>query len=273
MGQDVASYFWGIYCGSTKIKVVVSDANGAILHMEKRKTLFPLMSHVQAALSGGGVVPSPFDSHGARRPGHKIVATGYGRAHIAFVDDTLTEIKAHFLGVSSQMQDVLPADQDYTIIDIGGQDSKIVIGSGAEVRHFVINRKCAAGTGAYIEELAHRLQIPLGNMSALERAHDKDLTLNSYCTVFAGQEVIRILMEGERVENLIYALYQSVVQRVFEMGAIKSPCIVFTGGVLAHHESLRLNFSKRLTAEQKAFLAPHAQFCGAIGASQYARRK
>lgn len=269
MPSKEINYFWGVDCGSTEIKVVVSDANGKILHMEKRKTLFPIMTHVRDALTGGGVVPSPLDQQGRRVEGHKIVGTGYGRSHIDFVDETLTEIKAHFLGIKDQMAGTLPAGQEFTIVDIGGQDAKIIIGNSNEVRHFVINRKCAAGTGAYIEELAHRLQIPLANMSVLERDHDKDLTLNSYCTVFAGQEVIRILMEGERVENLIFALYQSVIQRVFEMGAIKTPAVVFSGGVLAHHESLRANFRKKLSLEQTTFLAPNAQFCGAIGASLF----
>ena len=194
----------------------------------------------------------------------------YGRSHLDFIDAKLTEIKAHGLGVGFQLQGQLPKDEPYTIVDIGGQDSKMIMVGGENVQ-FVINRKCAAGTGSYIEELAHRLQIPLAKMAELEKNHDRDLTLNSYCTVFASQEVIRILMEGEKVENLIHALYQSVVKRIFEMAPITAPTVVFSGGVLEYHEALRAAFSRRLGVEKKTILAPHAQFCGAIGAAVFGR--
>jgi predicted CoA-substrate-specific enzyme activase len=263
-------YFWGVDCGSTEIKAVASNAEGEILHTNKCRTLFPLQDYVRAALEGSDQVPSPFAEDGTKRKNHRIVVTGYGRSHLDFADDKLTEIKAHALGVQTQMQNELPLE--YTIVDIGGQDSKIISIKNAEVSNFIINRKCAAGTGAYIEELAHRLQIPLESMNEIEKKHDKDLTLNSYCTVFAGQEVIRILMEGEKVENLLHALYQSVVKRVFEMAAITAPVVVFSGGVLSYHEPLRRIFAQKLKSDQNLKLAPLAQYCGAIGAAVYARK-
>lgn len=273
MNSENYEYFWGVDCGSTEIKIAVIDSSGQVVHMEKRKTLFPLTENVRAALTGGGRVPVPFANNGSKRPGHKIIATGYGRAHLDFIDAKLTEIKAHGLGVGFQLEGQLPKDEPYTIVDIGGQDSKMIMVAGPNDVQFVINRKCAAGTGAYIEELAHRLQIPLAKMTELEKKHDRDLTLNSYCTVFASQEVIRILMEGEKVENLIHALYQSVVKRIFEMAPIGSPTVVFSGGVLQYHEALRAAFSRRLGEGKRAILAPQAQFCGAIGAAVFGRNK
>lgn len=263
-------YFWGVDCGSTEIKAVACDSGGQVLHTAKCRTLFPLVTHVRSVLKGSEIVPSAFDEAGNKRANHRIVVTGYGRSYLDFADDKLTEIKAHALGVQAQMQAQLPVD--YTIIDIGGQDSKIISVSKSEISNFMINRKCAAGTGAYIEELAHRLQIPLEKMTEIERKHDKDLTLNSYCTVFAGQEVIRILMEGEKIENLIHALYQSVVKRVFEMAVINTQTIIFSGGVLSYHEALRDIFAKKIKKDQNIMLVPLAQFCGAIGAAAYARR-
>lgn len=272
MSSDV-TYFWGIDCGSTEIKVVVMNRNRELIHFEKRRTLFPLMQHVRAALKGTRDIPAPWDETGQRRPNHRIVATGYGRSHIDFVDDKLTEIKSHWLGVETLMRDQLETGAEFTIADIGGQDSKLIMCTGDEVRHFVINRKCAAGTGAYIEELAHRLEIPLEKMSALNERADKDLTLNSYCTVFAGQEVIRVLMEGEKVENLIRSLYQSVVKRLFEMAPITTAKVYLSGGVFAHHSALRDLMAQRLAIHQRSQLVPFAQYAGAIGACEHGRRQ
>jgi len=266
------SIFWGVDCGSSEIKVVALDEDGNILLKRKQKTLFPLQNHVRRALTGGDGDLSPFDNgkSNALKPGHKIVATGYGRKHIDFADDALTEIKAHFIGVEQQ----LDLKESYSIIDIGGQDSKIIAIDHSKVDQFIINRKCAAGTGAYIEELGHRLEVSLGDMTALARNNDKELSLNSFCTVFSGQEVIKVLMNGERIENIIYALYSSVVKRVMEMTTITTDIVVFSGGVLKFHPQLVDMFSEKLTEanpRMKTRLAPDAQYSGAIGAAVYGK--
>ena len=86
--------------------------------------------------------------------------------------------------------------------------------------------------------------------------------------MFAGQEVIKTLMNGEKVENLIHSLYRSVAKRIFEMTSITTQTVVFSGGVLAHHPALHVIFKERLD-KQKILLAPDAQYCGAIGAAVY----
>lgn len=261
MSSDT-KYFWGIDCGSSEIKVVVTDPAGKILHKQKKRTLFPLIDHVRRALNPEGPVPSPLNEKGAVTTGHFLTATGYGRSHIDFISNKLTEIKAHALGVQHQLN----LSGDYTIVDIGGQDSKVILVKNGDVAHFVINRKCAAGTGSFIEELAHRLEIKLEDMTALEKKHDANIPLNSYCTVFAGQEVIKVLMNGEKVENLIHALYESVVKRITEMTGISTELVVFSGGVLAYHPALHEIFQKKLGGK-KFLLAPESQFCGALGAA------
>ena len=112
-----------------------------------------------------------------------------------------------------------------------------------------------------------RIEVPMQSLPALAAAHDQELTLNSYCTVFSGQEVIKLLMHGERVENLVHALYRSVVKRVLEMTAIDTPTLVFSGGVMAHHQNLMPLFGERFERGVHTILAPNAQFCGAIGAA------
>jgi len=259
--KESVQYFWGVDCGSSEIKVVLCDEHGHILHRKKGRTLFPLQQHVLDTLNDGDATPF-IEGSVAIKSDHKIIATGYGRHHLEFVDGNLTEIKAHFLGVQNQLK----LDVPYTIIDIGGQDAKVITIDKSKVDEFAINRKCAAGTGAFIEELAHRLEVPMGDMTKLANDHDKEFMLNSYCTVFSGQEVIKTLMNGERIENLIYALYLSVVKRVLEMTVVDTDIVAFSGGVIAHHPLLVELFGKKLP-NKKMVLAPETQYCGALGAA------
>jgi len=264
--SNPVQYYWGVDCGSTQIKVCVCDSAGKVLNKRIGRTLFPLMKQVCKTLSGDGQGLSPLtDDLQSVKENHTMAATGYGRHHIDFADGKLTEIRAHFLGA----QRLLQLGEPYTIIDIGGQDSKIIEVHDGRVGQFVINRKCAAGTGAFIEELAHRLDIRLEDLTALARAHDKEMTLNSYCTVFSGQEVINILMNGERLENLVYALYASVVQRVMEMTSITTDVVVFSGGVMNFNPVLGDLFKEKLT-DHRTILVDDAQYCGAYGAALFA---
>lgn len=270
-------YFWGVDCGSSAIKIVVCDSQGNILLRRKSKTLFPLQQHIKQVLVDDGAF-TPFEESSPNneneftlKRNHKLAATGYGRHHIAYIDTVLTEIKAHFLGVQHQLK----IEQAFTIIDIGGQDAKVIAVANNRVEQFAINRKCAAGTGAFIEELAHRLEVPMDKMTEFASRYDKELTLNSYCTVFSAQEVIKILMQGEKVENLIYALYRSVVKRVLEMTSVDTNIIVFSGGVMSFHPLLVELFAQQLSnaasmSDKKLVVAPNTQFCGALGAAIYA---
>lgn len=265
--MEAGHLYWGIDCGSTQIKVVACDHDGRILHRRIGRTLFPLMEHVRKVLSGGGSGPSPLtDDQRGIKANHTVVATGYGRKHIDFAQGRLTEISAHFLGAQESLQLKGP----YTIVDIGGQDSKVIEVQDGRIGQFVINRKCAAGTGAFIEELAHRLEVRLEDLTGLARAHDRKMTLNSYCTVFSGQEVIKILMQGERLENLIQALYASVVQRVLEMTNITTETVVFSGGVMNYNPVL-IDLFQHALPDNKTYLVENAQYCGAYGAAIFAR--
>ena len=265
--MEAGHLYWGIDCGSTQIKVVACDHDGRILHRRIGRTLFPLMEHVRKVLSGGGSGPSPLtDDQRGIKANHTVVATGYGRKHIDFAQGRLTEIAAHFLGAQESLQLKGP----YTIVDIGGQDSKVIEVQDGRIGQFVINRKCAAGTGAFIEELAHRLEVRLEDLTGLARAHDRKMTLNSYCTVFSGQEVIKILMQGERLENLIQALYASVVQRVLEMTNITTETVVFSGGVMNYNPVL-IDLFQHALPDNKTYLVENAQYCGAYGAAIFAR--
>jgi len=265
--MDSGHLYWGVDCGSTQIKVVACDCNGRIKHKRIGRTLFPLMEHVKQTLSAGTSSLSPLaDDQQTVKEHHTLVATGYGRNHIEFAQGTLTEISAHFLGA----QELLQLEGPYTIVDIGGQDSKVIEVHDGRVGQFVINRKCAAGTGAFIEDLAHRLEVNLEDLTELARAHDREMVLNSYCTVFSGQEVIKFLMHGERLENLIHALYASVVQRIMEMTNITTETVVFSGGVMNYNPVL-IDLFQRELPDNETRLVDNAQYCGAYGAALFAR--
>ncbi len=258
-------FFWGIDCGSTMIKVVLCDGDRRVLQKTMAKTLFPLIDHVRLALGSREFPQSPFEDGSEEdtvKENHRITVTGCGRNHVHFAQHRLTEIKAHFRAAKDQVG----SDEPFTLIDIGGQDAKIIEARNGEIQDFVINRKCAAGTGAFIDELAHRLELNTNDLSRLARAYDKELTLSSFCTVFAVQEMIQILVSGERVENMVHALYASLVRRVVGMGRIQTEKVIFSGGVITHHPVLLELFQKKL-GNKELLVARDAQFCGAIGAA------
>ncbi|MDH5559697.1 MAG: acyl-CoA dehydratase activase [Deltaproteobacteria bacterium] len=260
-------YYWGIDLGSSAIKVVLITSKGEIINKSKGKTLFPLIKQVRNLLNSSDFPESPFsepasDTDEQIKINHFIASTGYGRNHIPFTHNKLTEIKAHFLGI----QFLYKNESDFSLIDIGGQDSKIIKIKDHQILDFVINRKCAAGTGAFLDEICHRLDIRLKDLPSLATKHDKKLNLGSYCTVFAVQEMIKILVSGEKIENLAHALYTSITKRVLEITSIESGKVIFSGGVMQHHPIL-LNYFNDNLSEHELFLAKDAQFSGAFGAA------
>ncbi len=244
--------FIGIDCGSSYIKAVLCDSSKNILLKTKVKTLFPVDLHVKNAIN------SLLKNENSNIP---LCITGYGRHHIDIDAERLTEIRAHFIGSRSQI-----TREKFTLIDIGGEDCKVIFINSNEIENFVMNRKCAAGTGAFLEEFASRLSIKIDDFNALAMRHDKELVLNSFCTVFAIQESIKLLMSGEKPENLIYSLYQSIAKRIMEMALINSGVVVFSGGVAAFNPILIDIFKKKLD-KAEIFVLENSEFCGALGAA------
>lgn len=190
----------------------------------------------------------------------RVVATGYGRNLVDFATTTITEITCHARGVRFLAPDVR------TIIEIGGQDSKLIrlTASGA-VRDFAMNDRCAAGTGRFLEVVASRLQIPLADLSALAEKSRKPAAISSMCVVFAETEIIGLLAGGTPPEDIVAGIHSAVATRVAAMAGrhVDSP-IYFTGGValiprMAHALSEILG-QPILTVEQPCFT-------GALGAA------
>jgi predicted CoA-substrate-specific enzyme activase len=192
------------------------------------------------------------------------VATGYGRTNVDFSQARRTEIDCHGRGAYHHFPEAI------TVLDIGGQDNKVIqLNRDGSRKTFTMNRKCAAGTGSFLEEMAHRLNIPLADFARLaEKAKDPSVKIGSYCTVFAMTEILSRIRAGTKPEDLARAALVSVARRVLETAAFTSPVVV-TGGVVAHVPLLADILADILAAEVK--VPPHPQHVGALGAALVAK--
>ncbi len=191
-----------------------------------------------------------------------VTSTGYGRKSVAFASASLTEISCHARGCLYYFKGPM------TVVDIGGQDNK-VIKLDAEGRRtsFKMNRKSAAGTGAFLEEMALRLRLPVERLDELARQADGEVALGSYCTVFSATEVLEKIKGGNPVDRIVRGLFHSVVKRILEMDTL-TDTVVLTGGVIEHNPFLA-EMLKDYT-QGKVVIPPHPQIMGALGAALYA---
>jgi (R)-2-hydroxyacyl-CoA dehydratese activating ATPase len=219
MSNDENGYFAGVDIGSTMTKVVLvgGDRITSLIGPtgpEHRKLANRVM---EQALQQAGI---PFSEV------TYVVATGYGRINVPFADRQVTEITCHAKGLAS----LLPSAR--TIVDIGGQDSKGIRIENGKVIDFVMNDKCAAGTGRFLEVIAEALGVPLAELGALSLTAKAPAVISSMCTVFAEQEVISQLANGESVVNLVAGIHQAIAARVFGLvSKLKiKPDVAITGG-------------------------------------------
>jgi predicted CoA-substrate-specific enzyme activase len=191
-----------------------------------------------------------------------VLSTGYGRRNVPFSDASKTEISCHAKGSFYHFP------RAHTLIDIGGQDSKVIrISASGNRTGFKMNRKCAAGTGAFLEEISYRLKIPIEKLNGLAEQAEKDVQLGSYCTVFTATEILAKIREGVEVKDLIKGIFGSVIKRALEMDPLEND-LVMSGGVVAHNPFLVTMFEEKLS--RKVFVPPLPQLTGALGAALFA---
>lgn len=196
----------------------------------------------------------------------KIVSTGYGRNSAPFAHKAMTEIICHGAGAHYLNPDIR------TVIDVGGQDSKaLLVDENGVVKDFVMNDKCAAGTGRFLEVMARALEVDLDDFGTLSLHAKQPAKISSICTVFAESEVISLISKGEVRENIIAGIHDSAASRVYAMtqriGA--KPPIMMTGGVaknIGMVRSLEKKFNQTIEVND------YAQVNGAIGAAVLAGR-
>ncbi len=199
------------------------------------------------------------DRCGASRDSLKaIVATGYGRVSADFADRAVTEITCHARGAHSLNAGIR------TVIDIGGQDSKIIrLDENGLVTDFIMNDKCAAGTGRFMEVMARILGTEVGQFDALA-AHAEPAAISSMCTVFAESEVVSLLARGVPRESIARGVLDSIASRAAALlGRLPAEgAIAFTGG-LSHSSVLRTLMEERIG--EPLFISPASQLAGALG--------
>jgi len=215
-------YFAGIDIGSTMTKVVLTDTTDRILSAIKGPTG---PEHRQLA---NEVMRMALEQVNLQLDDIAyIIATGYGRVNVPFADDQITELSCHAKGVSSLFANVR------TAIDIGGQDAKCMKIQNGKLVDFVMNDKCAAGTGRFLEVTAATLGIGLGDMGDIALKSTKKIQISNLCTIFAQQEVVALLSRGEKLEDIIAGLHDALASRVVALARrLKiEPDVVLTGGV------------------------------------------
>ncbi|MEN6439140.1 MAG: acyl-CoA dehydratase activase [Syntrophobacter sp.] len=246
----------GIDIGSRSIELVVLNGEGPPRQVKAPTTFNPLSQCEKLIRETSGITG--------------FVATGYGRKLFAekFSDvsvSTITEIQAYAMGARFLFPDV------QTILDIGGQDTKVISLAGTgKVMKFEMNDRCAAGTGKFLEFMANALQIPLESFGEYALGSDRRIQINSMCTVFAESEATSLMARGERPENIAMGLHLAIVQRTLAMlkrVGLSFP-FVFAGGV-AHNPCV-----VRLLEEEfgQSFIIPESpDMVGALGAALYGK--
>jgi predicted CoA-substrate-specific enzyme activase len=247
-------YFCGIDIGASAAKLVLVDESGRTAARALRRSGVDYAEAAERclaeALSAAGLTRQQLGG---------AVSTGYGRDNVPWADARRTEIACHGKGAWFHFR------RQMTVIDIGAQDSKIIhLDDMGRRTGFRMNRKCAAGTGAFLEEIALRLDLPVSALNGLAERSTKEVTLGSFCTVFTATEILARIRAGEKVEDIVKGAFRSVVKRLLEMDTVDG-ALVMTGGVVAHNPFL-------VTLAQEAFglkaLVPEApQHIGALGAA------
>jgi predicted CoA-substrate-specific enzyme activase len=253
----------GIDIGSITTEALLFDKDKGILGYAILQTGADSKRTAEAALeevlAGPAITASNVSS---------IVATGCGRKRAVFAQQTVTEITCIAKGVHY----MFPAAR--TIIDIGGQDTKVIrVDDKGRVTEFEMNDKCAAGTGRFIEVMAKALDVDLDRIGERSLKYKKELAISSICTVFAESEVISLVSEGEELEDILYGINKAIAART--MGLINrlggvSDEVVMTGGVAKN-----TGVVKALEAALNTRLNIHIEprIVGALGAAMMALKK
>ncbi len=249
--------FVGVDVGASRTKVAVLDNEKRLIGraITKSGTDFSAAAEkcLTEALAMAGVSPDAVAA---------AVASGYGRKSVSFANDIKTEIGCHARGCYHYFPRAL------TIIDIGGQDNKIIkIDSKGMRTGFKMNRKCAAGTGAFLEEMSLRLDIPIERMNNLASQSEEVVELGSFCTVFSATEVLEKISQGKKVPDIVKGLFLSVIKRIIEMDSFTEQ-VAMTGGVVAHNPYLVTMMGERIGRE--ILIPEFPQFAGAVGAALFA---
>ena len=255
----MSTYVLGIDFGSTTGKAVILDAEGAVRAAEVSQKGAVSDEGVRTALAAALAVAGIELSQIART-----VSTGYGRRMLDIADRTITEITCHARGAVHMVPDAR------MVIDIGGQDSKVIaIDPNGLVAQFAMNDRCAAGTGKFLETLARAVNVELDDMGPLALRARQKIAVTSMCATFAETEVISLLAEGIAKVEVLGGVHASMAKRTLGLVSRvgKREPIVMTGGVARNPAAVR-HIEEALGC--KLILPERPQIAGALGAALFA---
>ena len=250
-------FYGGVDVGASSTKAVIIDSSGGVIGRSVERSGMDFTEAAQTcfdrALAEAKLKPDDIAN---------VVSTGYGRQNVPFSKSHKTEIACHARGCHHHFP------RRITVVDIGGQDNKIIHVTAKGGRSsFKMNRKCAAGTGAFLEEIASRLNLPVSDLEGLARKAAGEVALGSFCTVFTQTEILAKIRHGAKVEDIVKGAFRSVIKRIVEMDPLEGD-VVLTGGVVAHNPVIVDMFEEQLGRE--VLVPPEPQLTGALGAALYA---
>ena len=252
-------YYAGIDSGSTSTDVVILDKNREIISSVIMPTGAGAANGAERALE-----EALKQAKLNREDLDAVVTTGYGRTAISDGDKSITEITCHARGAHFLDPRVR------TVVDIGGQDSKVIrLNEDGSVKNFVMNDKCAAGTGRFLEMMAKTMEMSLDELSQVGLSYQEDITISSMCTVFAESEVVSLIAQNKHTDDIVHGLNKAVAAKtaslVKRVGGEEA--YMMTGGV-AQNQGLVKTLEERLGTS--LVISPKSQLCGALGAALFA---
>ena len=252
--------FCGIDIGSRTGKIVLIDNSGNLLHKNIQSTIASATKTYHLLLE---TIPQEL------KTSIKAAAvTGYGRESVAKETQlSATEITCHFLGVSFLHPEIR------TIIDIGGQDSKVItISDEGRIKDFIMNDRCAAGTGRFIEVMAEKIGFSIGDFADIDVSDVEPLKINSTCTVFAESEVISMVSRDIPAKVIISSIARMVALNTISMAKkIHPQAPVFMSGGVSRLKPVRFHLGRLLALNIGADI--NSQIMGALGAAVFARKE
>ena len=249
-------YVLGIDSGSTSTNAVILDQD------RKIRAFSVVRTGAKSGLSAQKILDEVLEKAGLKREDlSRIVSTGYGRVSIPFADENVTEISCHGKGAHYFNPKVR------TILDIGGQDSKAIhLNAAGEVTDFVMNDKCAAGTGRFLEMIARSLEIGIDELGPAALQSTEDIEITSMCSVFAESEVISLIAQNKEKADIAAGICRSIAGKAYSLmkRVGLEPEFMMTGGVAKNPGVVR-------AVEEKIgaplYICPEPEIVGAVGAA------
>lgn len=251
-------YAAGVDVGSTQTKCIIVDDEARIIARALTET------GANVSRAGDRSFSAALESSEIAREDVKcVVGTGYGRFKVTFGDLQITEISCHAKGASL----LFPATR--TVIDMGGQDAKGIKIENGDVKDFVMNDKCAAGTGRFLSTAADALGLSLEEIGEISLRGRNPVRLSTVCTVFVESDIMSYVAQGKKVEDILAGIHSAIAARTVALARRVGlePEITFTGGV-----SLNVGMVRALEEKlgMRLNVSPDSHFMGAIGAAMFA---